>query len=101
MLKIIIIVLFLLPLCLINYLYWMVQRILFLLSFIFIIINMYTNYYIRISYIFGCDIISYGLILLRIWIISLIFIASELIYKNNNYIILNSIKLSYLYPNSP
>lgn len=86
MLKIIIRVIFLLPLCLINNTYWMVQIILLLVSFIFILINIFRNYFIRISYIFGCDIISYGLILLSLWIISLILMASESVFKYNNYV---------------
>lgn len=85
MLKIIIRILFLFPLCLIYNTYWMVQSLLFLLSFVFILINMYRNYFISISYLFGCDIISYGLILLRLWIVSLILMASESIYKYRNY----------------
>ena len=85
MLKIIIRILFLFPLCLINNTYWMVQRFLFLLSFIFVLINIYRNYFISISYLFGCDIISYGLILLSLWIISLILMARESIYKYRNY----------------
>lgn len=63
----------------------MVQNTLFLLSFIFICINVYINYWGRVSYFLGCDIISYGIILLSIWICSLMIMASELIYKNNNY----------------
>lgn len=86
MLKFIILVIFLLPLCFINNLYWMVQNFLFLLSFIFILSNWYRNYFISISYLFGCDIFSYGLILLRLWIISLILIARQSIFKFNNYL---------------
>lgn len=86
MLKIIIFTLFLFPLCLIHNVYWMVQGLLFLLTFFFILINIYRNYFIRISYLFGCDIISYGLILLRLWIVSLMLIARESIYKYNNYV---------------
>nr|YP_010385082.1 NADH dehydrogenase subunit 4 [Lydina aenea]UPL65092.1 NADH dehydrogenase subunit 4 [Lydina aenea] len=86
MLKIIISILFILPLCLIYNIYWMVQGSLFLLSFIFILMNMYSNYFMSISYLFGCDMISYGLILLSFWIISLMLMASELIYKYNNYV---------------
>lgn len=85
MLKIIIRILFLFPLCLIHNTYWMVQSFLFLLSFIFILINIYRNYFISISYFWGCDIISYGLILLSLWIVSLILMASESIYKYRNY----------------
>lgn len=63
----------------------MVQNILFIISFLFIIFNYYRNYIISISYFLGCDIISYGLILLSLWICSLILIARESIKKYNNY----------------
>nr|NP_085090.1 NADH dehydrogenase subunit 4 [Chrysomya putoria]AAK21326.1 NADH dehydrogenase subunit 4 [Chrysomya putoria] len=85
MLKIIISILFLFPLCLMHNTYWMVQSFLFLLSFIFILMNMYSNYFMSISYLFGCDMISYGLILLSLWIVSLMLMASESIYKYSNY----------------
>nr|UJG45314.1 NADH dehydrogenase subunit 4 [Anthomyia procellaris] len=85
MLKIIIMILFLFPLCLMNNMYWTVQSFLFLISFIFILMNMYSNYFMSISYLFGCDMISYGLILLSLWIISLMLMASESIYKYKNY----------------
>nr|YP_007026285.1 NADH dehydrogenase subunit 4 [Chrysomya saffranea]YP_009306899.1 NADH dehydrogenase subunit 4 [Chrysomya phaonis]AFV08332.1 NADH dehydrogenase subunit 4 [Chrysomya megacephala]AKN58347.1 NADH dehydrogenase subunit 4 [Chrysomya pacifica]AFV08371.1 NADH dehydrogenase subunit 4 [Chrysomya saffranea]AOR52662.1 NADH dehydrogenase subunit 4 [Chrysomya phaonis]QDC21550.1 NADH dehydrogenase subunit 4 [Chrysomya megacephala] len=85
MLKIIISILFLFPLCLMHNTYWMVQSFLFLLSFVFILMNMYSNYFMSISYLFGCDMISYGLILLSLWIVSLMLMASESIYKYSNY----------------
>nr|AMH85677.1 NADH dehydrogenase subunit 4 [Hemilucilia sp. ACMJ-2016] len=85
MLKIIISILFLFPLCLMHNTYWMVQSFLFLLSFIFILMNMYSNYFMSISYLFGCDMISYGLILLSLWIVSLMLMASESVYKYSNY----------------
>nr|UFI48273.1 NADH dehydrogenase subunit 4 [Gymnosoma dolycoridis] len=85
MLKILISILFLFPLCLITNVYWMVQSFLLMLSFVFILMNMYSNYFMSISYLFGCDMISYGLILLSLWIISLMLMASESIYKMNNY----------------
>nr|YP_010239094.1 NADH dehydrogenase subunit 4 [Senotainia albifrons]QTF74341.1 NADH dehydrogenase subunit 4 [Senotainia albifrons] len=86
MLKIMIFILFLFPLCLMNNFYWMVQGFLFMISFIYIMMISYTNYFMMISYEFGCDLISYGLILLSLWIISLMFMASESIFKYNNYI---------------
>nr|QNE85772.1 NADH dehydrogenase subunit 4 [Hydrotaea irritans] len=85
MLKVIMMILFLFPLCFMNNMYWMVQMFLFMLSFIFILMNMYSNYFMSISYLFGCDMISYGLILLSLWIISLMLMASESIYKYSNY----------------
>nr|YP_010968362.1 NADH dehydrogenase subunit 4 [Isomyia nebulosa]WNO18610.1 NADH dehydrogenase subunit 4 [Isomyia nebulosa] len=85
MLKIILMIFFLFPLCLMYNMYWMVQNFMFLLIFFFILMNMYMNYFMSISYSFGCDMISYGLILLSLWIISLMLMASESIYKYNNY----------------
>nr|YP_010025567.1 NADH dehydrogenase subunit 4 [Sarcophila latifrons]QOQ35866.1 NADH dehydrogenase subunit 4 [Sarcophila latifrons] len=86
MLKIILFIMFLLPLCLFHNVYWMVQNLLFLLSFIYILMNMYSNYFMSISYLFGCDTISYGLILLSLWIVSLMLMASESVFKYNNYV---------------
>lgn len=39
----------------------------------------------NISYFLGSDIISFGLILLRIWICALILLSREGVYRNNNY----------------
>lgn len=96
MLKIIFSILFLFPLCFNKNIYWMVQRFLFLIGFFFILINIYTNYFMSISYLFGCDIISYGLILLSLWIISLILMASESIFKYKNYLNLFLINIIFL-----
>lgn len=41
--------------------------------------------YINISYIFGCDLLSYTLILLRFWICRLILLARERLFKKNYY----------------
>ena len=63
----------------------MVQNLLFFICFIYIINVVGINYFINISYFFGCDIISYGLILLSIWICCLILIAREAIYYTDYY----------------
>nr|UOR16941.1 NADH dehydrogenase subunit 4 [Aplomya sp.] len=86
MLKLIMSIFFLLFFCFIKNSYWMVQKFFFLLSFVFILMNNYSNYFMSISYLFGCDIISYGLILLSLWIVSLMMMASESIFKYNNYV---------------
>uniref|UniRef100_G8J894 NADH-ubiquinone oxidoreductase chain 4 n=1 Tax=Tipula abdominalis TaxID=560804 RepID=G8J894_9DIPT len=85
MLKILFMMLFMIPLCFLKNLYWMVQNLLFLVSFIFIFLNFYNNNWGSISYFLGCDILSYGLILLSIWICVLMLMASEGIYRNQNY----------------
>nr|YP_009919047.1 NADH dehydrogenase subunit 4 [Acnemia nitidicollis]QMP96640.1 NADH dehydrogenase subunit 4 [Acnemia nitidicollis] len=85
MLKFLFFIIFLIPLCLLNKVFWMVQNCLFLIGFMFIFLNYYSNYWMNISYYFGCDMISFGLILLSIWICGLMLMASELIYFNKNY----------------
>nr|QXG19514.1 NADH dehydrogenase subunit 4 [Drosophila serrata] len=85
MLKIIFFLLFLLPVCFINNMYWMVQIMLFLMSFIFLLMNNFMNYWSEISYFLGCDMLSYGLVLLSLWICSLMLLASESVNKYNNY----------------
>nr|QIC20367.1 NADH dehydrogenase subunit 4 [Oreogeton sp. DY-2020] len=85
MLKFILFLSLLIPLSLLNNMFWMVQNMLFLLSFLFIIMNYFTNYWMSLGYFLGCDLISYGLILLSLWICSLMMMASESIYKFNNY----------------
>uniref|UniRef100_Q56GS4 NADH-ubiquinone oxidoreductase chain 4 n=4 Tax=montium subgroup TaxID=32352 RepID=Q56GS4_DROAV len=85
MLKIIFFLLFLLPVCFINNMYWMVQIMLFFISFIFLMMNNFMNYWSEISYFLGCDMLSYGLVLLSLWICSLMLLASESVNKYNNY----------------
>ena len=63
----------------------MVQNFLFLLVFLFIFNNFYADFWSNISYYYGADILSYGLILLRFWICVLIIIARENINRTNNY----------------
>nr|AAF03711.1 NADH dehydrogenase subunit 4 [Drosophila immigrans] len=85
MLKLVFFLLFISPICFINKMYWMVQVLLFFISFIFLLMNKFSNYWMEISYFLGCDMLSYGLILLSLWICSLMLLASESVYKYNNY----------------
>lgn len=73
------------PVCFLKKSYWTVQNFMFLVTFIFICNNYYRNYCISLSYFIGVDVISYGLILLSLWICSLILIASESVNQYNNY----------------
>nr|AND46658.1 NADH dehydrogenase subunit 4 [Anopheles cruzii] len=65
--------------------YWMVQNLVFLLGFLFMVKINFLSYFTYISYMFGLDMISYGLILLSFWICGLMLMASEKIYLLNNY----------------
>nr|UIS24506.1 NADH dehydrogenase subunit 4 [Aedeomyia squamipennis] len=65
--------------------YWMVQNMIFLLTFFFILDICFNNYFSNISYYFGNDMVSYGLILLSLWICGLMLKASEFVVYKNNY----------------
>nr|APT41449.1 NADH dehydrogenase subunit 4 [Micropygomyia cayennensis] len=80
MLKILLFILFLMPLCFNKKLYWMVQHLLFVSFFIFLIDSMKEVNWNKISYLFSVDYLSYGLILLSLWIIGLMMMASEKIF---------------------
>lgn len=86
MIKFLFIILFIIIFCFKKKIFWIVQIILFLI--ILIVMNLSLNIYnfTSLRYIFGIDIISYGIILLRIWICSLIIIAREKLYKDNFYL---------------
>nr|ATN41160.1 NADH dehydrogenase subunit 4 [Diptera sp. 59 LC-2017] len=85
MLKLIFFISLIVPICFLNNMFWMVQNMLFVGSFFFIIFNYYDNYFVNLSYFLGCDLLSYSLILLSLWISSLMMMASEMIFKLNNY----------------
>lgn len=52
----------------------------------FIFMVNFNSFTYNISYFLGIDLISYGLILLRIWICALIIISREVVFKINNYV---------------
>lgn len=61
--------------------FWMVQNLLFLSFFLFLILR-FNFYFSRIILNLRIDLISYGLILLRLWICCLIIISRIIIYFN-------------------
>lgn len=63
----------------------MVQNLIFLVSFLYLLMNNYRNYWINISGNFGNDLLRFGLILLSFWITSLIIISRERVISTNNY----------------
>lgn len=83
MLKFLLIVLFIIPLCVYKNMFWTVQNILFVLGGLIIFFLPYINYFVSVSYFLGIDLISYGLIFLRVWICALMVISRELVNKNN------------------
>ena len=97
MLKFVISLLFLIPLC---YSWELVQVSLFLISFLFSIIISHDFLFRFIGFGVGIDYLSYVLILLRFWITSLVLFASHKVYKQNNFIfiflLINVILLFFL-----
>nr|UAT98048.1 NADH dehydrogenase subunit 4 [Ambulyx tobii]WMQ52804.1 NADH dehydrogenase subunit 4 [Ambulyx schauffelbergeri] len=86
MMKFLFYMIFMIPLCFMSNMFWMVQMLLLLLMFLFM--NFFINYmnFNNLSYMFSCDLISFGLILLSIWICSLMIMSSENLFKIKYYI---------------
>nr|YP_010729874.1 NADH dehydrogenase subunit 4 [Parnassius mnemosyne]WEF74745.1 NADH dehydrogenase subunit 4 [Parnassius mnemosyne] len=86
MMKFLMMMIFMIPLCFMKNMFWLVQMMLMLIMFIFMNLSLNINNFCNLSYMMGCDLISFGLILLSIWICMLMVMASESLYKNNFYI---------------
>nr|ASM82782.1 NADH dehydrogenase subunit 4 [Neopanorpa chelata] len=83
MLKFLLMMIFMIPLCFLKKSFWFIQNFLFIIIFMFMGYGFYQSYWGNISYFMGCDLLSYGLILLSFWICSLMYMASESVYKTN------------------
>nr|YP_010902377.1 NADH dehydrogenase subunit 4 [Aedes japonicus]UUK33495.1 NADH dehydrogenase subunit 4 [Aedes japonicus]UYE93291.1 NADH dehydrogenase subunit 4 [Aedes japonicus japonicus]WON66433.1 NADH dehydrogenase subunit 4 [Aedes japonicus] len=86
MLKFIFLVMFIFFLFFKKNIYWMVQNLVFLATGLFMIKVSSNYYFCDISYYFGMDMISYGLILLSFWICGLMLMASESVVRVDNYV---------------
>nr|YP_009995449.1 NADH dehydrogenase subunit 4 [Ochthebius nobilis]QNP09878.1 NADH dehydrogenase subunit 4 [Ochthebius nobilis] len=85
MMKFLFMMIFLIPLSFKKKLFWLNQFIYFLMFFMYLFIFSFNYLFMNISYSFGCDLLSYIMILLTFWICSLMIMASVKIYKNNYY----------------
>nr|WPS93607.1 NADH dehydrogenase subunit 4 [Aviostivalius klossi bispiniformis] len=79
-------------------LYWVVQYNLLLLMFIMMMQMVSNMSFINLSYNFGYDLLSYGMMLLSLWICSLMVMSSMMIYKdkNNDYLFIMVVLLLLL-----
>nr|ARO47914.1 NADH dehydrogenase subunit 4 [Osmylidae sp. EMHAU-20151229-16] len=92
MLKLILFVIFLIPICFLQKIFWMVQLMMILLSFMFMFMVSNSSLWLSMSYFMGMDLLSYGLILLSLWICWMMILASESINRFNyskNFFLLN------------
>nr|YP_010621040.1 NADH dehydrogenase subunit 4 [Periplaneta svenhedini]WAX39423.1 NADH dehydrogenase subunit 4 [Periplaneta svenhedini] len=85
MLKFLMYLIFMIPLCLLGNFWWMIQSLMFLLCFLFMFSISGFFCWGNLSYLFGNDLISFGLILLSLWICVLMVMASESIVHYNYY----------------
>nr|QVM79122.1 NADH dehydrogenase subunit 4 [Oxypeltus quadrispinosus] len=82
--KLLFLLLFLIPLSILSN-FWMVQLWFFISSFLFLFMFSYNYLYLHMSYFLGLDLLSFSLVLLSFWICSLMIMASEKIFKDNNF----------------
>lgn len=78
-------IIFIIPLSFLKNKYWMVQNFLFISIILIIFILNYNFFYIRLSTIMGIDLISYGLIILSVWICCLIILSREIVWVKKYY----------------
>nr|YP_010947007.1 NADH dehydrogenase subunit 4 [Margattea limbata]WGO57764.1 NADH dehydrogenase subunit 4 [Margattea limbata] len=79
-------IIFMIPLCFLKNGWWMIQSFLFLLIYLFMLSYPLYFYFGGISYLFGCDYVSFGMILLSLWICVLMVMASENILKSKYFV---------------
>nr|ASY98473.1 NADH dehydrogenase subunit 4 [Tarachomantis alaotrana] len=100
MLSYIMFMFFMIPLCFVHGSWWLVQNLLFFVSLLFLI-NVDFFCWSGLSYIFGYDYLSYGLVMLSFWICVLMVMASYSVirYKfyNNLFLLMILLLLFMLY----
>nr|YP_010946773.1 NADH dehydrogenase subunit 4 [Pseudoglomeris montshadskii]WGO57530.1 NADH dehydrogenase subunit 4 [Pseudoglomeris montshadskii] len=75
---------FVIPLCFMN-MWWIIQSLLLIIFFMMLLEFPYFFCWGGMSYLFGMDYLSYGLVLLSVWICILMIMASESIYYYDYY----------------
>nr|AFU50227.1 NADH dehydrogenase subunit 4 [Copelatus sp. MJTNT-2012] len=85
MLKLMFMMIFMIPLCFKKNSFWLVQLLFFFMSFMYMFMGSFNYLWMNISYFFGSDLLSFGLILLSFWICSLMILASNSIFMKNNF----------------
>nr|AQP27213.1 NADH dehydrogenase subunit 4 [Odontotermes sp. BDIT087] len=73
---------FLIPLCFSSGSWWLICSLLFFISFFLFFSFPYFFCWGNLGYFFGCDLISYGLIFLSLWICVLMILASESVFRS-------------------
>nr|YP_010580098.1 NADH dehydrogenase subunit 4 [Chironomus annularius]UZS77150.1 NADH dehydrogenase subunit 4 [Chironomus annularius] len=98
MLKIFFFLLFMIPVCFMKNMFWMVQNMIFFCFFLCLFMSFNLSLFNSVM-IFGMDILSFGLILLSFWICALMIMSSSGVYfskLNFNYFLFNIIFLLFM-----
>nr|QAX91228.1 NADH dehydrogenase subunit 4 [Parrhinotermes microdentiformis] len=82
MLSFLFFLIFLIPLCMFPFSWWLISSLLFLIVFIYMFFFPYFFCWGSLGSFLGCDVISYGLILLSFWICVLMILASESVSRS-------------------
>nr|ALO71119.1 NADH deshydrogenase subunit 4 [Staphylinidae sp. 1 EF-2015] len=85
MMKFLLMMIFMTPLNFQKNNFWLNQFIYLLLFFLYMLSFSFNYMVYNISYFMGCDLLSFMMVILSIWICSLMIMASLKIYKYNNY----------------
>nr|YP_009092136.1 NADH dehydrogenase subunit 4 [Aquatica leii]AHA46890.1 NADH dehydrogenase subunit 4 [Aquatica leii] len=96
MVKFIMYMFFMIPLCFLYSNFWVLQFMFFMMFTLFFYTYSYSMYYSSISYFFGCDYLTFFMVLLSIWICVLMLMASEKIYFYNNFSLFFSFVILFL-----
>nr|AYM84955.1 NADH dehydrogenase subunit 4 [Abracris sp. OR222] len=83
MLKYLLMIIFLIPLCFLGNFWWLVHSLMFMSSFFYMICVYSYSDFNMISYCFGVDYFSFSLVLLSFWICSLMITASGSVYLSS------------------
>nr|YP_010329806.1 NADH dehydrogenase subunit 4 [Lamoria adaptella]UNP54561.1 NADH dehydrogenase subunit 4 [Lamoria adaptella] len=86
MMKFLMMMIFMMPLCFKKNMFWLVQMMMMVMMFLFMNLTLNIFYSTNLSYLFSCDIMSFGLIMLSIWICMLMLMASENLFKMSFYV---------------
>nr|WRO44853.1 NADH dehydrogenase subunit 4 [Rhagonycha nigroimpressa] len=85
MMKFLFFMIFLIPLSFKKKMEWMISILFFTLFFMFLLTFSFSKSFFSVSMFLGCDYISYFFILLTLWILGLMILASEKIITTNFY----------------
>nr|YP_009164775.1 NADH dehydrogenase subunit 4 [Nevromus exterior]AKA94253.1 NADH dehydrogenase subunit 4 [Nevromus exterior] len=96
MLKYLFFMFFLIPMVFFEKFFWLFQVLMFLVSFMFMFSISFDFLFMHLGMGMGIDLMSFGLIMLSFWILALMMMASESIFKNSYSVLLYMINMIFL-----